>query len=425
MRIGINVPNELLQRLAPLKPELNISQVCREALEAKAASYERMRERLDDGAIIEVVNGISEKVSGREYDYLSLLSTLEVGDWEQAGYEDAVSWVQAAGQKEWDILHATQKWNRKSGTPEWDIVPFLIDGVNSFSKRRFSMQSLILNQDDDFVDWYYEEHVDIDEDAAKKEYMTAWLAYTNAVWDLFLRLQQKNREEYLAERRKQRQEARRDRIPPQVPELLLNRLSVDYQKIITTEPGKRGGQPCIRDMRITVYDVLEYLAGGMTEAEIRADFPELTREDILACYAFAAEPKRRIRHPQPADSAPLLPAPESALEPQPEKPPFRVVPHHGGFAPGVDEMNLNRLNSQLEEEELLAKLARSGPMEPKPDPQPEKPPFRVVPHHGKLAPGLESVNLNHLAAELDTELFLEKRDRDRARERQEEQEKSQ
>ena len=76
-------------------------------------------------------------------------------------------------------------------------------------------------------------------------------------------------------------------------------MSVDYHKIITIEPGKRSGQPCIRGMRITVYDILEYLAGGMTVAEVLHDFPYLTREDILACFAFAAEPKRRIRHPQP------------------------------------------------------------------------------------------------------------------------------
>ena len=75
-------------------------------------------------------------------------------------------------------------------------------------------------------------------------------------------------------------------------------MSVDYKKIITMEPGKRSGQPCIRGMRITVYDVLEYLAGGMSEEEVLHDFPYLTHEDILACYAFAAEPKRRIKHPQ-------------------------------------------------------------------------------------------------------------------------------
>ena len=58
--------------------------------------------------------------------------------------------------------------------------------------------------------------------------------------------------------------------------------------LITVEPGKRSGQPCVRGMRITVRDVLEYLAGGMTAEELLADFPELTHEDIRACLTFAA-----------------------------------------------------------------------------------------------------------------------------------------
>ena len=61
---------------------------------------------------------------------------------------------------------------------------------------------------------------------------------------------------------------------------------MNYQDIITIEPGKRSGKPCIRGMRITVYDILEYLAGGMTEEEILEDFSELTSEDIKACLAF-------------------------------------------------------------------------------------------------------------------------------------------
>ncbi len=65
-------------------------------------------------------------------------------------------------------------------------------------------------------------------------------------------------------------------------------------KRITLESGKRGGKPCIRGLRITVYDVLEYLASGMTEAEILADFPDLEREDIRAVLAFAAERERRL-----------------------------------------------------------------------------------------------------------------------------------
>jgi uncharacterized protein (DUF433 family) len=63
---------------------------------------------------------------------------------------------------------------------------------------------------------------------------------------------------------------------------------MDGDELITVEPGKRSGQPCIRGMRITVRDVLEYLAGGMTVDEVLADFPELTAEDIRACLAYAA-----------------------------------------------------------------------------------------------------------------------------------------
>lgn len=69
---------------------------------------------------------------------------------------------------------------------------------------------------------------------------------------------------------------------------------MDYRHIITIEPGKRSGKPCIRGLRITVYDVLDYLASGMSEDEILADFPDLTREDLRACLAFAADRERRL-----------------------------------------------------------------------------------------------------------------------------------
>lgn len=72
------------------------------------------------------------------------------------------------------------------------------------------------------------------------------------------------------------------------------------QPIITIESGKRGGKPCIRGLRITVYDVLEYLASGMTEDEILTDFPDLTREDIRACLKFAADRERKLATTRPA-----------------------------------------------------------------------------------------------------------------------------
>lgn len=68
----------------------------------------------------------------------------------------------------------------------------------------------------------------------------------------------------------------------------------DYRKIITIEPGKRGGKPCIRRMRITVYDVLGYLAAGMTIEQILEDFPYLTKEDIYACLSYAADRESHI-----------------------------------------------------------------------------------------------------------------------------------
>jgi len=67
-----------------------------------------------------------------------------------------------------------------------------------------------------------------------------------------------------------------------------------YSDIITIEPGKRGGKPCIRGLRITVYDVLEYLASGMSHADLLREFPVLTEEDIRACLAYAADRERKL-----------------------------------------------------------------------------------------------------------------------------------
>ena len=69
---------------------------------------------------------------------------------------------------------------------------------------------------------------------------------------------------------------------------------MDWKTRITLDPEKRGGKPCIRDLRMTVYDVLEYLASGMSEEDILKDFPDLTREDIRACLAFTADRERKL-----------------------------------------------------------------------------------------------------------------------------------
>ena len=74
----------------------------------------------------------------------------------------------------------------------------------------------------------------------------------------------------------------------------------DYRERITIEPGKRGGKPCVRSMRIAVYDVLDWLASGMSESEILEDHPELAREDIRACLAFAANREHQLSTITPA-----------------------------------------------------------------------------------------------------------------------------
>lgn len=69
---------------------------------------------------------------------------------------------------------------------------------------------------------------------------------------------------------------------------------MDYQHVITMEPGKRGGRPCVRGLRIAVADVLGWLAAGLSHQQILADYPELREEDIRACLAYAADRERRI-----------------------------------------------------------------------------------------------------------------------------------
>ena len=309
MRIGINISKELHKRLEPLKPELNISQVCREALEAKAANHERMRANLDDPAVQQAMARVWEQ----EKEFRALIEM----DWEQLGYEDAVAWVQAASWDNWQDLRKRLEGLRRQGRPDSTPIPPRLPGVKDFDDRLGEYPGWDRNQSDEFFEWLYYENISLDVNSVQREYRTAWMSYANAAWELFLKMER----EYAEERSQQRLEARRNRIQPQVSEQLLNRLPAEYRKIITIELSKRNGQPCIRGTRITVYDVMEYLAGGMTEAEALANFPELTRDDILACYAFAAEPKRRILHSYPENHTHLLPEPEA----QPDKTP---VPSH-------------------------------------------------------------------------------------------------
>lgn len=78
---------------------------------------------------------------------------------------------------------------------------------------------------------------------------------------------------------------------------------MNYDKIITIEPGKLGGKPCVRGMHISVYDILEYLGSGMSQDQVLRDFPDLTKEDIQACLGFAADQERRLISIPPASGS--------------------------------------------------------------------------------------------------------------------------
>lgn len=252
MRIGVNIPNELMRRLEPLKPELNISQVCREALEAKAASYERMMARLGDSEI----QGAIEIVWEQEKKFLEVIEM----DWETLGYEDAEAWTKAASREDWAHLHHRQYVIEKQGRPAWEVPPPNPSGVKGFTERCGELHQRMHQQDDEFFDWLYDEQGGIDYSAAEREYMTAWLSYTEAVWELIRQRELEYRNWQLAQRA----------APPEA-------------------------------------EVPEHLFSG--------------------------------------------------IQSQGEQP-FQAVPHHAGYAPGVDPLKLNHLIGDLDVADFLAKRER-------------------------------------------------------------------
>ncbi len=256
MRIGVNIPNELMRRLKPLKPGLNVSQVCRDALEAEVRNYENMRARLDDDDIQEAVS----RITRREQEFRAVLDV----NWEKLGYEDAADWVKVAEWHDWERLHHGREIRRKDDRQTWEWQPHS-GKVKDFDDRYREFFGRINQQSDDFLDWY-EELGGFDLRSAEQEYGNAWHAYTEAVWELICQ----KKEEYREARRKERLAERENRPAPEVPPHLLS-------------------------------------------------------------------------------------------EPQPlgVKPRFRVIPNHGGLAPGVTPENLKQIHADLEMAELLAKLERS------------------------------------------------------------------
>lgn len=208
VRIGINIPNELMKRLEPLKPELNISQVCREALTAKAEGYERMLSHLDDNDISAAVNRLLE----HEEEFWAAIEF----DGETLGREDAASWVKKASPEDWnDVLDDIDDLEER-GLPHWKVIIPRVEGVKSFHDRYIELDhrmSQVRKQHRDFDRWLNRQHGGLDHQTIEREYMTAWITYVKAVWNL----RQQRLQEYLDWRLAQRPAP----LQPEVPEHLL------------------------------------------------------------------------------------------------------------------------------------------------------------------------------------------------------------
>lgn len=215
MRIGINLPNDLHRRLEPLKRYVNVSQICREAIEDRIRCYERA---LSSRSNEEIVRAI-ERAWEEEREMRAILEV----DWGMLGCEDAESWVETAELKDWRYLRHRQEVIERQGRPRWEVVIPHLQGVTTFHERFNELEDRVSRQDDQFLDWLYDEHGGIDKAAAEREYMTAWLACTDSAWGLFL----EKRGRYLEVRRRERLQSGSNRSSPTPPERLLRELEAE------------------------------------------------------------------------------------------------------------------------------------------------------------------------------------------------------
>ena len=141
-------------------------------------------------------------------------------DWGTLGYEDAKHWIEKAQLKDWDYLHHREEVIQRQERPRWVVPPPHLEGVETFDDRYAQFHNRIMQQDDRFLDWLYEEYGGIDREAAEREYMLAWLAHTDSAWDLFREV----RGRYLEERRRDRLQANANRPGPALPKKPLDEL---------------------------------------------------------------------------------------------------------------------------------------------------------------------------------------------------------
>ncbi len=197
MRIGIDIPDELMRRLEPLKSQLNVSQLCREAIEARVAQFERNVVVLDNSESTSAIRAAVEQ----EMAWLKIVDV----DWGQYGYEDAIDWVKAAGLKDWDQWRRSLEVGRRHNRPAWQTqIPLSGNRrhvAKLFHDRLTEYMDVIGCQSDEFSEWRYEHGLYVDVRLAEREYHRAWSAYVAAAWDKKQRVKNELEEELRLDRR--------------------------------------------------------------------------------------------------------------------------------------------------------------------------------------------------------------------------------
>ena len=165
MRIGINIPNDLLKRMEPLKQMINISQVCRDAIQAQVDTYERARERAKQDGMEEVATTLHQEL--QRYDL----------DWEALGHEDAKIWVQKASLKDFEHFAHNLKVGRSKGrTPGIWMAPIL-PGTKSYGERAGEHKEWFMRQSELELEYDYHQK-------AQHDYERGWTSYVISVWEM-------------------------------------------------------------------------------------------------------------------------------------------------------------------------------------------------------------------------------------------------
>jgi len=165
MRIGINVPNDLLKRMEPLKEVINISQVCRDAIQAQVDTYERARERAKQDGMEEVAATLHQEL--HRYDL----------DWEALGHEDAKIWCKKASLKDFEHFAHNLKVGRSKGrTPGIWMAPIL-PGTKSYGERAGEHKEWFIRQSELDLEYNYYQK-------AQNDYERGWTSYVISVWEI-------------------------------------------------------------------------------------------------------------------------------------------------------------------------------------------------------------------------------------------------